>query len=346
MRVASWPGYGVTDNPFISILLDDLKQAECDVISLDRIKAFEGQAPDILLLHWAERVFWESRSVTKSSTFAMLRLLRHLRRRAPHTKVVWLVHNLIPHDAGLVRRLLWGPYIRAFTRQIDGFLTLSPSTISEVRFAFPELAQLPADYVWHPFYPGAALSVEERLAARARYGWNDTDRVLGYCGQIRPYKGMEELVGAFIRTRRPELRLLVAGRPYDRATVARLKAATAQDERIALNSQNLTDSEFRQALGSCDVMLAPFRTYLHSGSIVHALSAGRPVVTPVTPFSDSLRKHLGSDWVRTYSDDLTPTLLEAKETLRPTATELNMEEFMPDAVGRRATAFFERIAAR
>jgi beta-1,4-mannosyltransferase len=341
MSVASWPGYGATTNPFVSIFLDGLKQAGCEVISIDHLKAFKGQAPDILLLHWADRVYWYNNTIKTS--FAILFLLHHLRRRSPRTKVVWLVHNIKPHDAGPVRHFLWGPYIRAFARQVDGFLTLSPGTIGEVRSAFPELATAPADYVWHPSYPGAELSCDERLAARALYGWNDTDSVLGYCGLIRPYKGMEELVGAFLRTSRTDLRLLVAGRPYDAETATWLEAAAAQDTRIKLDLRYLTNSEFRQTLGACDVMLAPFREYLHSGSIVHALSANRPVVTPVTPFSESMREQLGGDWMRTYSEKLTPALLEASETLSPPTTKLNMAEFKPDAVGRRTAGFFERV---
>ena len=49
-------------------------------------------------------------------------------------------------------------------------------------------------------------------------------------------------------------------------------------------------------------MVAPFRRYLHSGSIVHALSAGRPVLTPATPFATSLAAELGRpDWLQTYA---------------------------------------------
>jgi beta-1,4-mannosyltransferase len=342
LRVASWPGSGAKANPFVSNFLSGLEKAGCEVISFDTVSDFKGQAYDILLLQWAERVFWESTSRWKQ-IWTILRLLRFLQTRAPHIRVVWLVHNLRPHDVGRWGRLIWTPYMWALTRLVAGFLTLSPGTLPEVRATLPAFAQKPADYIWHPLYPGAELSEHERLVARSRYGWDDTVRVLGYCGQIRPYKGLDELADAFLRTKRPDLRLLIAGRPSNTATVAKLEVAAKKDTRIALDLKDLSGAEFRLALGACDVMAAPFHRYLHSGSIVHALSAVRPVLTPATPFSKSLCVHLGREWVRTYEGSLTPELLETEENIRPPITDLNLIDFNPDAVGQQTVRFFREI---
>lgn len=346
LRVASWPGFGATANPFVKNFLDGLIEADCEVISIDRIGQIRGQTPDILLLHWAERVYWENTAIRKSVIWAMHRLLRHLRllrAHAPSTRIVWLMHNIRPHDAGPIQRQIWGWYARSLSLQVDGFLTLSPGTIPVVREAFPETTEKPIGYIWHPLYPGAELTSVERQAARARYGWDRGLRVLGYCGQIRPYKGMEELIRVFSETKRPDLRLLIAGRPHNRSTVEKLRAAAARDARIELDVSDLSERDFRDALGTCDVMIAPYRKYLHSGSIVHALSANRPVVTPATPFSGSLRAHLGEDWVRTYVEDLTPTLLEAEATSRPPCEALDMREFTPHSVGQQTGKFFEHL---
>src|SRR5690606_4502061 len=102
------------------------------------------------------------------------------------------------------------------------------------------------------------------------------------------------------------------------------------------------DADFRAALGACDVVAAPLRTYLHSGSIVHALSAGRPVLTPATPFSESYRGLLGADWVRTYDTALTPDLLVRQAP--PPASPPDLSALSAQAVGAMAAAFFGRLA--
>ena len=188
--------------------------------------------------------------------------------------------------------------------------------------AYPALAGKPVEHVWHPAYPGEALSPEARADARAGLGWGGAERVYGYCGQLRPYKGVEDLIAAFRQLPDPAARLLVAGRPRDAAFAGALRALAGGDARIRLVLEDLTPDRFRACLGACDIVAAPFRRYLHSGSIVHALSAQRPVLTPATPFATSLAAELGRpDWLQTYQGPLTPaTLAGAQMPGRPSTS--------------------------
>lgn len=344
LRVASWPGYGATHNAFMRIFLDGLAGAGCTIDSLESVEAvaaaMRNDPPDILLLHWAERVFGESRSRLQVLA-KMRRLLAAVSGRRPGTRVVWLVHNLAPHDARRFQRLVWPPYVARLSRAADAFLTLSPGTVATVRAALPGLAGKPGLGLWHPAYPDAALSASDRAAARAARGWDDGHRVIGYCGQIRPYKGVEDLIRAFRATTAPDLRLLLAGRPGSGGFGDWLGQMAAGDPRIALDLRDLPAEAFRTALGTCDVVAAPFRRYLHSGSIVHALSAHRPVLTPATPFAQSLAGQLGPDWVRCREAALTPALLEAQRR----ATGLpDLSAFAPDRVGAAAAGFLRGLA--
>ena len=86
-------------------------------------------------------------------------------------------------------------------------------------------------------------------------------------------------------------------------------------------------------------MVAPFRHYLHSGSIVHALSAGRPVLTPATPFALSLAAELGRpDWLQTYAGPLDAG--DAGE--RPGRLDaLDLAPLAPATAARRLRRFLE-----
>jgi glycosyltransferase involved in cell wall biosynthesis len=340
LRIASWPGYGATHNPFMHVFLDALKDAGCIVESIESVEAMAGQDPDILLLHWAERVFGESQS--RLEVLGKMRgLLTTLATRPPRTRIIWLVHNLAPHDARPFQRVVWPFYVRALARRVDGFMTLSPGTVDQVRAALPTLSTKPAEGLWHPAYPDAALSIEEKAAARADYGWTAREHVLGYCGQIRPYKGVEELLKSFRSTTNPDLRLLLAGRPGSENFRNWIEAEAAFDPRIALRLEDLSTAAFREGLGVCDVIVAPLRSYLHSGSIIHSLSAARPVLTPATPFSDSLQAQLGADWMRLYKGELTSRMLEVQAQRTVNAGGPDLSELAPVKVGRAARRFFD-----
>jgi beta-1,4-mannosyltransferase len=343
LRVGSWPGYGADHNPFVRVLLDALAAAGCAITSLDTVEDIgRHRNLDVILLHWAERVFWESseRLMLLRKTWRLPTLLD---RRAPGARVVWLVHNIEPHDMRPLQRLVWPFYTRRLVGQVDAVLTLSPGTLAPVLAAYPGLAGKPAAFVRHPAYPDAALGPDARAALRRARGWSEAERVLGCCGQIRDYKGLDQLAAAFLETDDPRLRLLIAGRPHRAdALVTRLQAA-ASDPRVTLELGDLSDTAFREALACCDVVVAPFRRYLHSGSLVHALSADRPVLTPATPFSESLRDELGPDWVRLYTGTLTAGILGEAAAVRP-AAPAPMAAFTPEAVGTELADWLRRLA--
>ena len=333
------------------LFLEGLEAAGCRVTGADRIAGIEAAVaatdpPDILLVHWAERVFAKSANRWQAMA-GIWRLLRAARRR-PEMRLVWMVHNIAPHDARPFQRLVWPAYTAALARRADGFLTLAPDTVDQVRRALPGLAAKPELGLWHPAYPDAGLAAAEQAEARRSFGFSPGELVLGYCGQISPYKGLEELVAAFGRAPSARLRLLLAGlprrdRPRANALFGAIESAARADPRIVLRLEDLTPAAFRDSLGACDVVVAPLRDYLHSGSIVHALSAGRPVLTPATPFSKSYQALLGADWVRLYDGPLTPDLLTSQQPAP--GAQADLSALAAPAVGAAAAAFLRDLAA-
>lgn len=345
LRIASWPGYGARHNPFMHHFLDGLAGAGCTISDLDSIEAIEaicasGDA-DVILLHWAERVFGESRRGPEAIA-KMWRLVRALKRRPARMRVAWLVHNLRPHDARPMQRLAWPFYMRGLAGQIDGVLTLSPATVAQVHEALPALAGKPVLGLHHPLYPDAVLSPEARAAARAGRGLQPGQYVLGYCGVLRPYKGLEDLIVVFRALPGQDLRLLIAGRPFRGDYAATLQRQIGGDPRILTWFANLSAEEFRTALGICDLIVAPLRDYLHSGSILHALSADRPVLTPKTPFATELCDQLGPAWLQLYQGPLAPALQAAAFQPHPPGHP-DLRAFEAGFVGQQAADFLRAL---
>ncbi len=341
MIVGSWPGYVSTQNSFLRIFLDGLSEAGCGIESIDSIAALTVvRDVDVLLLHWPQRVFWEAESRTGAAK-NMVDLVRNLRVLPTSTKVVWLAHDLRPHDGRGLQKVLWGPFMSALLRSVDGVLTLSDRTSELVRNEYRLLADRPFRSVRHPAYPGQSLAEDERLSARAELGFEVGDVVVGYCGQLRQSKGLDRLVDSFQRMPGPQYRLLIAGYAPGTAKslVDRLEQAARNDHRVRLEIEDLSDSRYRRLLGVCDLVVAPFRDYLHSGSLVHALSADRPVLTPRTPFAEGLLSDLGQNWVNLYDGPLTSEILAEVASVTFPSSVCPLEKYRSSRIGAEVLAW-------
>lgn len=308
LRVGSWPGVGFQDNPVIATLCASLKSAGAVVSDVADPCDILSQQLDILQIHWPEQIFWAgaSRLDTARKARAVVKALRRLKKGG--TRIVWMVHNLAPHDAPRWQRLIWWPYSAAIARLADGFMTLSPSTVAVVRQAMPALSGKPARFIWHPAYEDAAGDKAKRTEARLQLGVGPSTRLLACLGHLRPYKGVEALIDAFRQTS-GDIGLIVAGTPRDSAFAAHLVARAGDDSRIRLILRRLSGAQFKALTCAADEIIAPFTDYLHSGTIVHALSAGKPVCTPNSPFARDFAANVGSGWIRLYQPPLTPLML-------------------------------------
>lgn len=341
LRVGSWPGRESRYNAFIVNFLDGLQADGLEVVSLPDPAAFAEAEVDILILHWLERLFWTARSDLDLFR-RVARFVRALQSVPEQTRIVWLVHNLAPHERRPLHQWMWRRLLPVVTRRADAVLTLSPGTVEQVRRAIPGLSGCPALGCWHPAYKVSSEVSSDEI--RRRLGVPEGDRVIGYVGNLRPYKGLDGIIEVFSQLRDPDLHLLLAG---DAAAGDReaLQAMAAADSRIMIEVRRLDTAEYDAHLKASDLIVAPFRNYLHSGSMIHALSAGRPLLTPDTPFARDLAGAVGYGWVTTYDGPLTVETLRVALDRVPQGGAPDLTVFQPDCVGREVAAFLREVSA-
>lgn len=121
--------------------------------------------------------------------------------------------------------------------------------------------------------------------ARERLGVRNDERTILFFGNIRPYKGLEYLVAAFLQlaaTHR-EYRLIIAGRPIKwtkkywdqiRATINRHASRGQVIQRI----QFIPDEEIELYFKAADVLVLPYTQIYQSGVLLLAYSFGLPVI--------------------------------------------------------------------
>ncbi|HEY0943763.1 MAG TPA: glycosyltransferase family 4 protein [Opitutaceae bacterium] len=231
-------------------------------------------APRLIHLHWLPRVSRTPRGLFQLALFVVrLYTLRFLGRR-----IVWTAHNLYPHDVG-------GYFLeRWLTRRVIAWSTCiiahSPSAAELVGAEFGPRARRKLNVIPHGNYIGAYPNTLSRADARARLGLPPQATVFLFLGNIRPYKGVNELIRAFRQLRAPESVLVVAGKPFHESAVAELQEATGGDPRILLRPGYVPDADIQVYMNAADAVVFPYQDILTSGAVVLAMSFGRACIAP------------------------------------------------------------------
>jgi glycosyltransferase involved in cell wall biosynthesis len=133
----------------------------------------------------------------------------------------------------------------------------------------------------HPSYIGVYPSQVSRAHARRQLGLDDGDFVYLFIGGIRPNKGIETLIKTFHSLTGDHLHLVIAGKSSGSSDYAnRINESARTDTRIKVFDKFIPDSELQIYLNACDIVVLPFARILSSGSVMLALSFGRPVIAP------------------------------------------------------------------
>jgi glycosyltransferase involved in cell wall biosynthesis len=133
----------------------------------------------------------------------------------------------------------------------------------------------------HPHYIDVYPNTITQAEARRRLGLSGDHTVFAFVGGIRPNKGVNRLISAFKRLQMPNLRLVIAGKPWPPPEyIENLRHTSADDERIQLHLGFIPTEDMQVYLNAADVVVLPFRSIFTSGSTILAMSFKRPVVVP------------------------------------------------------------------
>jgi glycosyltransferase involved in cell wall biosynthesis len=225
-----------------------------------RIQAF---MPDLLLLQWWVP-FWAP--VWSSILW--------LTRRQIHPQVLFIAHNVLPHEARLVDRLL----ARQTLGQSDALIVHSQRDRDDL------LRLLPGAEVRvtvHPTYEMFAQKAPSRAAARRALDLDDEVPVLLFFGFVRPYKGLDHLIEALPAVlAHLDAHLLVAGEFWDDPAAYRERIqALGLKDRVSIVDRYIPGEEVGAYFAAADLVTLPYVDATQSGVIQIAFGFGVPVVT-------------------------------------------------------------------
>ncbi|WP_207477197.1 glycosyltransferase [Arenibaculum pallidiluteum] len=339
-------------NPYQGLLYRRISSLGIKVKELSYF-SFIKERPDVIHLHWPERVTWVRRSLRFARpllvpTRALLLLAGLLTMRARGSRVVWTVHNMSPHDAGAIGNGLWRLYLRLLSTQIDGVISMSELAARTLRAEHRYLANKPHTVIWHGHYREVLGAGLDKTQARLRLGLPAEGRIVTFVGQIKPYKNVDTLVRCFREIEGDDLRLLVTGLPRDDRLRASLVELSAGDPRIRLDLRFVGNDVLETCVRAADLVALPYAEVLNSGSALLALSLDRPVLVPAAGSLVELAEAVGRDWVRTYEGPFTAQhLMQALDSSgRVAGRAAPLEAFEWDTIGEQTIRFYRSVGAR
>ena len=275
------------DNPYQLCLAEGLKKYGVDVILVSDIKGrlpllkavkLYGR-PDIVHLQWIHG-FIVSSGIIKTIVKGFRFILELVILKLKGIKLIHTVHNLLHHDRKHV--LLELLFRSIATRLYDCIIVhcdyarrIIAKTYRLSERDLKKIAVIP-----HGNYIKSYENTVSRSEARRHLGLAEDEIVFVYVGRIRPYKGLPHLLRSFMRLTLPTARLIIAGKPSSDQLRRSIKDLAKRDPRIILKLEFIPNSQIQIYLNAADVVVLPYKNILTSGSVILAMSFGKPVIAP------------------------------------------------------------------
>lgn len=196
--------------------------------------------------------------------------------RLRRKRVVLTVHNVEPHEGGLLRRLA----NRAVFRFAHRFIVHSEANKTSLQ------RMLHCDPARISVLPHGVLETPRtgmsRPTARLRLGIPGDARVVLCFGNIRPYKGVDVLLRAFAEVAAADEKalLLIAGQPWgDWEPYQRLIEELGVVDRVRTRLEYIPSAEIEPLFVASDLVVLPYTHFdAQSGVGTRALPFGRPLI--------------------------------------------------------------------
>jgi beta-1,4-mannosyltransferase len=285
--VAYLPSY--FGNPFQSLLYSQLPAYglhAAPAYTAEQATAFAEQVSGtdldlIVHAHWLHMVTMDAEDEAEARDAAKGYLEQLHRAKELGARVLWTVHNVLPHDSQFEEVDV--ELSRDMGALADRIHLMNPRTRELVAPWF----QIPEDKTFvtpHPGYHGVYPSWMRRDEARRHLGIPPNAVVFLLIGAVKPYKGITELLAAFDALSRLEPErfvLLVAGNPGEDEETQRFVERAIAHPAVYTALRKIPEDQMQIFLRAADIGVYPYRRSLNSGAYALGLTFGLPAVLPV-----------------------------------------------------------------
>jgi len=281
MKVIFIPDYR-EGNPYQKALANSLSKEDVDVKFSSAFNLFsvlrfvKNYKPDILHIHWSHPFLLASSrrwTILKSASFIGELLILKLFG----IKIVWTIHNIVNHEAKFTSLELF--FNRLVARLCNKIIVHSTSAKNEVINRYGVRESL-ITITPHGNYISWYKNVITKSQAREQLQLITKDIAFLHFGQIRPYKGVHELIDAFKKLNYSQAKLLIAGEPFNNEVAQNILRRCEGNEDIKTFWGFIPDDEIQIYMNAADVVVLPYKDILTSGAVILAMSFGKPIIAP------------------------------------------------------------------
>jgi glycosyltransferase involved in cell wall biosynthesis len=216
--------------------------------------------PDIVVIPWWVPYWTPAWSV----------IGRGVRRIPSKPKLIFICHNVMPHESGLLDKVL----LRIALSSGDGYIVHAESDEKRLLEIFPD-ARVRVTPI--PTFADLVDGVPAPIPATIP----DNRPMLLFFGFIRPYKGLDVLLEAMPQVLEKRLvHLLIAGE-FWRGKEDYLDQINQLDlsADVTIVDRYLTNQELAACILRSDVVVLPYRNATQSAVVQVAFGLGKPVIT-------------------------------------------------------------------
>ncbi|MCR4739717.1 MAG: glycosyltransferase family 4 protein [Lachnospiraceae bacterium] len=221
------------------------------------------QKPDLLLLQWLHPYF-------APCYYCLSRMLKD-------TKILYICHNVFPHERFPLDKWL----TKHTLRQADYFITHSQSDGEDLKSIVKDPKLIVSVHPAYNFFKQKDMTKAE---ARKILDLKDSDKVLLFFGLVREYKGLKHLLKALHLLFKDgealkDLKLLIAGDfGGSREQYDALIEEYGISPYIRITDGHIPIGEVEKFFAACDMVVLPYESATQSGVIQVAYSFEKPVL--------------------------------------------------------------------
>ncbi|MFH1722495.1 MAG: glycosyltransferase family 4 protein [Candidatus Altiarchaeota archaeon] len=266
--VSSFPA-PIEENPYQKLLYESLKEFGVELLaenifSLGKLWS-KRKKVDIIHFHW---IFFQVDTLVGFLKF----MIKLIFAKLLGYRIIWTAHNIESHEQKLTDT--WGKYF--LIHLSDAIIThgKDPSDILKSRFRVHEKIHVIPHGNYIGYYPNKVV----RKEAREQLGIAEGEFVYLYLGLIREYKGVLNLIESFKKVG-DDSTLYIVGKPFTEEMRNTIERSSKDNEKIRLNLNYVPDEDIQYYFNAADVAVLPFTKVTTSGTLILAMSFGKPVIS-------------------------------------------------------------------
>lgn len=262
--------YHSPQNRYLELMQDAWQQLGFDVADVRdiwRLKSLGSYTGSVAVLNWLEE------NIARKSQYAWyawpLFLVKFYLLKVLGLSIICIRHNRLPVDSVPDKQMaIFNRVVRFLEARADAVIVHSKSEAEQRGFF----------YVPHPVYPVQALESDK-----------PSEPSFLCFGKLKHYKKVHELLEIWP----PEAPLVLAGEVEQHSYEIQLREIIDRRQlTVCCDFRRFSDDEIDRYLCSSTAALVPYidqHCYV-SGVLIHALSAGLPVITRASAFAESLQQ--------------------------------------------------------